>query len=198
MRELTEAEIALVNSSLENSGRRMKLESSDEGGTKLTKMKVEKVARNRRRPFILQPAFWGGVFLFIPTIVTLAIMSVISRVDAAMGSGALQTLSKLSEGELKALGFSEAGLDWIPQVVELYESRTIILVITWSVCLLVAGLFFFLHFRKARQNASEQVEEARFSLKDEMAELNQAYEPELAGYDDEDTELDQIDTREAN
>lgn len=197
MRELTDDEIALVNSSLESSGRRMKLESGEDGKAKITKLKPEKVTRLRRRLFFLRPAFWGGMFLFIPTIVTLAIMSVISRVDAAMGSGALQTLSELSEIDLKALGFEEAGLDWIPQVVQLYESRTLILAITWGVCLLIAILFFYLHFRSTRHEEVERVAEARFSLEDEMDELNRAYRPELSGYDDEDTEFDENDVREA-
>lgn len=189
MRELTEEEIELVNSSLESSGRRMKFEKSDTGAS-VTKTKVEKIKSVRKRPIVFRPAFWGSVFILIPTVVTLAIASVISRVDSAMGSGALQTLSELSGSELKELGFDSAGLDWVPQVVQLYESRTLILVLTWSVSLAIAATLFFFHFRSTRGESKTRVAKAQVSLEDEMEELNRAYWPELAGYDDDDSESD--------
>lgn len=201
MRELTEEEIRLVNSSLESSGRKMKLEIG-ESGTSVKKIKTEKAKLARKRPIIFRPLFWGPVFIAIPALITLAIVSVISRVDSAMGSGALQALSKFSDGELEALGFDKAGLDWVPQIVQLYDHRTLILALTWGICLAISATFFIVHFRTSNSETKTRVVAAKVNLEDEMEELNRAYSPELTGYDENDTESDDnsdaLNTREVN
>lgn len=177
-RSLSDDELELINSSLESSGRRFRVESK-EGKTKVEHLKPQKVKHNRKRLFIFTAGFWGGMFILIPSIVTLAMFSLISRVDAVMGSGALKALSELSSGELKAIGFDEAGLDWIPQLVQVYEARWWILLITWGVCLALAGFLFYIHFRSYKTEAAETRETVKFDLRKEMDELNAAYRPEL-------------------
>lgn len=184
MRDLTDEELELINSSLESSGRHLRAEKSDEGA-EIKAVKPEVCKKARARFFFLRPAFWGGVFIFIPVIFTLAFMSVISRVDAVMGTGALEELAKLSDSDLGALGLNENGLDWIPVVVQIYDQRFLILSITWGVCLVFAALLFFFHFRGIYKQRSVVTKTARVDLIDEMEELNAAYRPTLEQEDND-------------
>lgn len=209
MRELTDDEIALINENLAVSGQQYVLEDSDEGGapTLVRQKKDRQHSRFRLRlGFLGRPAFWGSLFVLFPFIIALFIYSITSRVDSILGSGAIETLSKLSDSELANMGPEGSGFDWLPEIITLYENRDLIIVVTFSVCLLIAAALFFWQFKINAADREEYVNEANRAmtsaeLKESMDLMNEVYENEDSGYDpnepDTDTESEENTPAEA-
>lgn len=191
MRELTDDEIALINENLAVSGQQYILEDSEEGESpKLVKKeRVRRPSRFRLRlGFLGRPAFWGSLFILIPFVIALFVYSITSRVDSILGSGAVETLSKLSDSELASLGLEDSGFDWLPEIITLYENRDLIIVIAFSVCLLIAAALFFWQFKINAAEREAYVTEATHAmtseeLKESMELMNEVYSDEDNGYD---------------
>lgn len=200
MRELTEDEIALINENLTVSGQQYVLEDSGEGNApKLVKQKkTRRPSRLRLRlGFLGRPAFWGSLFILFPFVIALFIYSITSRVDAILGSGAIETLSKISDSELESLGLEDSSFDWLPEIITLYSNRDLIIVIAFAVCLTIAAALFFWQFKINSSEREEYVKEATramtsVELKESMNLMNEVYESEDSGYDpnETDTEID--------
>lgn len=134
MSQLNENERNFIEESL--SGREdVELQETDEKLTVIKKEKTrkDKTARKEKLPFLI-----GGFFL-LPFILTGIFMIALYRIESFVGGkSALDWLSKQQLDSEFQKTATAAGFDWMPQFLEIYSNRGLIIAVTFTIPFLIA------------------------------------------------------------
>jgi hypothetical protein len=133
--QLNENERNFIEDSL--AGREgVELQETDE---KLTILKKEKPKKSKRAKREKLPFLIGGFFI-LPFILTGIFMIALYRVESFVGGkSALEWLSHQKLDSEFAKTATAAGFDWMPQFLEVYSNRGLIIAITFTIPFLIAG-----------------------------------------------------------
>lgn len=155
MSQLNENERNFIEDSL--AGREgVELQETEETLTVVKKEKPKKAKRAKREklPFLI-----AGFFI-LPFILTGIFMIALYRVESFVGGkSALEWLSQQKLDSEFAKTAAGAGFDWMPQFLEVYSNRGLIIAITFTIPFLIAGALVAYDVSQRKDVESHEAEE---------------------------------------
>lgn len=134
-RKLTEEEIAFIEETLDS---QEDLELLDENDQQRIRIVQKPKVKKKKIPAYKNPMHWVVAFISAPILLSGAFMFFLFRLETILGAGSLEWLTDSGSGELVKNTAEEMGLTWLPQVLEIYENRWLIIGILFTVFFILA------------------------------------------------------------
>lgn len=122
MRELTEWDRAALARRYDSSSTHQLREAAD-GSVEVVERELRQQKAIRRKTFLAKPLFWAGLIMSISIGLTILILYAIWRIESLLGPGTLEYLSEQPMGPDVQAASEEAGFGWLPDMVQLYSMR---------------------------------------------------------------------------
>lgn len=132
-RKLTEEELLFLEETLD---RKEDLEISDSGEE--IKIVEKPKIKQKKVPAYKNPMHWVVGFILAPVLFSGVFMFLLLRLEIILGAGSLEWLTGSESGKLVEDTASEMGLTWLPQVIEVYENRWLIIGAIFTIFFLLA------------------------------------------------------------
>lgn len=163
MADLTDDQISFLRERLDKNN--VSVNEDESGKIVAVKTKKKKTSNVKRRTeFLNRPMTWGFVFLFIGVAFDAFVMFSIWRVESALGAETLEWLADKDMGHEVRAAAKESGMEWLPQMVDLYTNRFEILLIGFGIPALIAVALFILDYyltdkrlKASREDAEEDL-----------------------------------------
>lgn len=124
-RKLTAEELEFLEETLEDQEELEFVEDNEASPIK----KKDKPAFNKRKkvPPYKNPMHWVVAFILAPVLLSGAFMFFLLRLETVFGAGSLQWLSESESGGLVKETASDMGMTWLPEVIQVYDNRWLII-----------------------------------------------------------------------
>lgn len=132
--------------------------SEDDKGLIIKKAKKKK---SKKTPAWKKPSSWAAAVFILPFIFTGALLFILGRVEKLVGGKeSLQWfVDNGVDSNIQEL-LSQAGFEWFPQFVEVYQNRGIIIAAAFTVCILIVVALVIYDINKNREE--EETNEENF------------------------------------
>lgn len=134
-RELTEEELEFLQETLDVQDDLEISEDNDE-----IKIVERPKVKYKKTPAYKNPVHWVVGLILAPVLLSGAFMFFLLRLETIFGAGSLEWLTGSDSGKLVKDTASEMGFTWLPQVLEIYENRWLIVGAIFTVFFILAIL----------------------------------------------------------
>lgn len=150
MREISPEEEAFILEALEN----RESYSTSASASKIT----PKRKRHKKRRFYQKVSTWAALIMLIPAILSTLFILNMMRIESIIGNDAIKVLTSDQLPEDFKEQAAAGGMEWIPQYVELYKNKELIVGGMFTVAILIVMIMFFIeavvrYYRIRKENA---------------------------------------------
>ena len=118
----------------------------------------------KRPHWLKRPRTWAGVVIVIPFIVALVVYSFIARINTALGPGTIEYLSQAELSPEMVAAANQSGFGWLPEAVQLYSMRHVIVAGVFLLFFVIAGILMFVDISQENRRIREAVEKAHSEI----------------------------------
>lgn len=136
-RKLTEAELAFIESTLDLKDN-IEIQSTDENEITIIHKEEKRKKATKKTPPYKNPMHWVVGFIMAPVLFSGVFMFFLMRLEIIFGSGSLKWLSDSDDGTLVVKTADEMGMTWLPEVIQIYQQRWVIVGILFTTFFLLA------------------------------------------------------------
>lgn len=124
--------------------------------------------------WLKRPRTWAAVVIVIPFIVAAVVYSFIARINTALGPGTIEYLAGSELSPEMVAAANQSGFGWLPEAIQLYSMRHLIVAIVFLVFFVIAGILMFIDISQDNKRVREAVERAHAEVGEDTDDTEDA------------------------